>query len=514
MNERRVCLIYPVLSALSSSRRTRDDCVLMIVPNYIAGKWIEPETEFGNVYNPSRGERIARVPLSGGADVDAAVQAAFKAFETWSKTPVPQRAAVLFRYKQLLDQHAEELARTVTEENGKTIEEARGDVRRGIEVVDFACGIAHLAKGESLPQIADHIDAVTMREPLGICAGITPFNFPAMVPLWMFPIAIACGNAFILKPSEKVPLTANRLAALFTEAGLPEGVLNIVHGAREVVDTLCAHPGIAAVSFIGSSRVAEHVYTLACSHGKRVQAGGGAKNALLVMPDAEPESTLRAVLGAAYGCAGQRCMAGSVLMGVGAAADEWRERMTAALARLKVDDTSANDAADMGPVIDPAAQERINRVIATAPDKGAEIAYRGDNHPDRGFFVGPALIDRVKPEMQIFQEEIFGPVLSMLRPKTLDEAIATMNQLSFGNGASIFTSSGAAARQFTREMQCGMIGVNVGVPAPMAPFPFSGWNKSFFGDLHVQGTEGVLFYTRQRVVLSRWDETYVRQQGW
>lgn len=487
-----------------------------LIPNFIAGRAVNPDVaRWGDVYNPSRGEVIGRVPMSGTAEVDAAVQAAAAAFRTWSALPVPRRTAVMFDYKRLLDVHADELARLVTQENGKTLDEARGDVRRGIEVVDFACGIAHLAKGESLPQVADQIDALTMREPIGVCAGITPFNFPAMVPMWMFPLAIACGNTFVLKPSEKVPLTAMRLAELFLAAGLPAGVFNVVHGGREVVDALCTHPGIAAVSFVGSSRVAKHVYTLASAHGKRCQAAGGAKNVLLVMPDAEPEPTLRAILGSAYGCAGQRCMAGSVLMGVGGrTADEWRERVSGALAKFTIADTSANDRTDMGPVIDGAAQTRLADVIAKAPAAGAEVAYRGGTIPERGFFVGPTLLDHVEPQMALFQEEIFGPVLSLVRPRSLDEATATINELSYGNGATIFTSSGAAARQFTREIQCGMVGVNVGVPAPMALFSFSGWNDSFYGDLHVQGNEGVMFYTRQRVVLSRWDKGYVRAQGW
>ncbi|MBL9208357.1 MAG: CoA-acylating methylmalonate-semialdehyde dehydrogenase [Opitutaceae bacterium] len=487
----------------------------MNLSHLIDGKPFESGTaRWGDVFNPSRGEVIARVPMGGAAEVDAAVQAAGRAFRTWSVLPVPRRASVLFEYKRLLEQHADELARLVTRENGKTLDEARGDVRRGIEVVDFACGVAQLTKGESLPQVAEQIDAVTMREPIGVCAGITPFNFPAMVPMWMFPLAIACGNTFVLKPSEKVPLTALRLAELFSAAGLPPGVFNVVHGGREVVDALCTHPGVAAVSFVGSSGVAKHVYTLASAQGKRCQAAGGAKNVLLVMPDAEPDSTLRAILGSSFGCAGQRCMAGSVLMGVGRkTADAWREHVSSALAGLKLDDTSANDAAGMGPVIDRVAQKRVVGVVDAAAAAGADLAYRGAA-PERGFFVGPTLLDRVEPQMSVFQEEVFGPVLSLVRPETLDEAIATMNRLSFGNGASIFTSSGAAARQFTREIQCGMLGINVGVPAPMALFSFSGWNASFYGDLHVQGAEGVLFYTRQRVVLSRWDKGYVRAQGW
>lgn len=478
------------------------------LPLLIGGKWQTPAaTTFGNVHNPSTGEIIARVPLCGAAEVDAAVQAARKAFTAWSQTPAPKRATVLFRYRNLIETHLEELAQLVTRENGKTLDEARGDVRRGFEVVEFACGIAHLQKGESLPQVAENIDAVTMREPLGVCAGIAPFNFPAMVPMWMYPIAIACGNAFILKPSEKVPLTAIRLAELFIEAGLPEGVFSIVHGGAAVVDALCTHPGIAAVSFVGSSRIAAHVYALGSQHGKRVQAGGGAKNFQIVMADAEPEPTIRAIMGASFGCAGQRCMAGSVLLGVGEAAEPLQRRLIAAMDALKVDDTSANPAAEMGPVIDAGSRQRILGFIERADAHLLRDGRQGI--PSRGFFVGPTLFDGM-----VTQEEIFGPVLAMQRFATLDEAIASANQSAFGNGATLFTTSGKHARQFTREVQCGMIGINVGVPAAMAYFPFSGWNQSFYGDLHMQGSEGVQFYTRQKVVLSRWDATYRRQQGW
>lgn len=482
----------------------------------LSGNWQHPPVErYNNVFNPSTGEIIAQTPMCGPQEVDAAVQVAAKAFKGWSNRPVPSRADVMFRYRTLLNAHFDELAQLVTRENGKTLEEARGDVRRGIEVVDFACGIAQLLKGESLPQVANFIDGVTMREPLGVCAGITPFNFPAMVPMWMFPLAIACGNSFILKPSEKVPLSAVRLGELLLEAGLPEGVFNIVHGGKEVVDALCSHPGIASVSFVGSTNVARHVYTLACQHGKRVQAAGGAKNVLLVMPDAEPDPTLNAIMGAAYGNAGQRCMAGSLLMGVGSVGDELRNRLVTAIDRLKLDDTSANPAAEMGPVIDGLAQERIHALIERGVEQGAQLVRDGRRGvPERGFFVGATLIDDVTPEMSLYTTEVFGPVLSMLRPETLDEAIELLNRIPYGNGATIFTTSGASARQFTREIQAGMVGVNVGVPAPMALFPFSGWNQSFFGDLHVQGSEGVQFYTRQRVVLSRWDNSYRRTQGW
>lgn len=488
-----------------------------MLQNLIGGVWTESTASAATpVYNPSTGEVLAETPLSGAVEIDAAVRAAGAAFEAWRWTPAPQRASVMFRYRELLRRESDALARLVTLENGKTHDEASGDVQRGIEVVEFACGIAHLAKGESLPQVASNIDAVTLREPIGVCAGITPYNFPAMVPMWMYPLAIACGNAFILKPSEKTPLTANRLAELMLEAGLPDGVLNVVHGGTEVVNAICTHPGIAAVSFVGSTRVAKHVYTLGTQHGKRVQAAGGAKNVLIVMPDAEPEPTLRAILGSAYGCAGQRCMAGSVLMGVGkGTADEWRERVVDAIGKFRIGDTSADPQADMGPVIDPQACDRVRRYIASAPEHGATVANEANSTlPEKGFFVGPTLVDNVSPEAPLFRDEVFGPVLSLVRPDSLAEGIAMMSRLSFGNGASIFTSAGAAARQFVTQMQAGMIGVNVGVPAPMALFSFSGWNDSFYGDLHVQGIEGVMFYTRQKCVLSRWDADYVRNMGW
>jgi malonate-semialdehyde dehydrogenase (acetylating) / methylmalonate-semialdehyde dehydrogenase len=488
------------------------------VPMLIGGQWRVPDaTQFSPVHNPSEGTVIARVPMGGPAEVDAAVTAAAKVFAHWSVTPAPRRAACLFHYYALLEKHVDELARLITREHGKTIEESRGDVRRGIEVVQSACGIAELAKGDSVPRVAEHIDAVTMREPIGVCAGITPFNFPAMAPMWMYPLAIACGNCFILKPSEKTPLTANRLAELFLEAGLPEGVLNVVHGGREVVDALCMHPGVASISFVGSSKVAEHVYTLGCRHGKRVQAAGGAKNVMVVMPDADPDSTVRAIMGAAFGCSGQRCMANPLMMGVGEAADALRQRVGAAIDQLKVGNTSADESVHMGPVIDPAAVQRITGCIAAGQDEGAELVRDGRSHPavgSGGFFVGPTLFDHAQRSMRIAQDEIFGPVLTMLRPQDLDQAIAWANASPYGNGAVIFTSSGRHARQFAQRIHCGMVGVNVGVPAAMALFAFSGWNRSFFGDLHMQAAEGVMFFTRQKLVLSRWDGEYRRVQGW
>lgn len=478
------------------------------VPVLIGGAWCQVETpSYGSVYNPATGAVIAQVPMCGVQEIDRAVAAATAAYATWSRTPAPKRAGVFFRYRDLLEIHFEELSRLIVLENGKTMEEARGDVRRGLEVVEFACGIGQLSKGEFLPQIAEGIDAQTMREPVGVCAGITPFNFPAMVPMWMYPIAIACGNSFILKPSEKVPLTANRLAELFLEAGLPDGVFNIVHGGREVVEALCTHPGVRALSFVGSSGVARYVYTTACQYGKRVQAAGGAKNVLVALPDADPEPTVEAIMGSAFGCAGQRCMAGSLLMGVGSAAASLRQRVLTAMDQLDVGNPLEDSNTGMGPVIDRAAQERLFTTIEQAPTQGLEIARDGrEQIPAEGFFVGPTLLDQVTPDHEIYKQELFGPVLSMLAPESLEQAIAWFNRLSFGNAATLFTSSGHAAREFSQQVECGMIGINLGVPAPMALFSFSGWDDSFYGDLHVQGMEGVMFYTRQKTVLSRWGE--------
>jgi len=484
--------------------------------NFTGGRWTKSTaSEVVPVFNPSTGGIIARTPLSPAADVDLAVRNAAEAFPSWSETPVYKRASILFQYKALLEKNFQEIAQLITRENGKTLAEAQGDLRRGIEVVEFACGIPHLLKGETLPQIAAVMDGASTYEPLGVCAGITPFNFPAMVPMWMFPLAIACGNCFVLKPSEKVPLTANRLAELFTEAGLPPGVFNIVHGGRDVVEAICTHPGIAAISFVGSSGVAERVYQLGCGSGKRVQAAGGAKNVMLVMPDADPDSTVRAIMGAAFGCAGQRCMAGSIVMGVGTAGQGVVDRLHAATDALKVLPTDGSSESEMGPVIDGGARDRLFSLIGAADAEGAKIVRDGRKHiPSGGFFVGPTLLDHVTPDMKLARTELFGPVLSIGRPDSLDAAIRWINGGGYGNGAVIFTRDGGAAREFSRKVQCGMIGVNVGVPAPMAVFSFTGWNRSFFGDLHVQGMEGIRFYTRQKVVFSRWDDAYVRTMGW
>ncbi|MHB8637922.1 MAG: CoA-acylating methylmalonate-semialdehyde dehydrogenase [Fimbriimonadaceae bacterium] len=485
-------------------------------PNLIGGQWSVPnDRPRSPVHNPSTGEVIASTPHSTGHEVAMAVDAAVAAFCDWRPTTPAARAAILFRFRQRLEDEFQSLAALVMRENGKTRQEAAGDVRRGIEVVEFACGIPHLLKGDSLPQVADGIDGITTREPIGVCAGITPFNFPAMVPMWMFPVAIACGNSFILKPSEKVPLTAVRLGELLLEAGLPTGVFNIVHGGSEVVDALCSHPRVSAISFVGSSAVAQHVYALACKSGKRVQAAGGAKNVLVVMPDADVDGAVKAIVGSAFGCAGQRCMAGSLLFAVDMAASGLRDRLVEALNRLSVADPSANPDVGMGPVIDRLAQERVNAWITRTENESAELVRDGrPGMPKEGFFVGPTLFDSVSPGMTLFDEEVFGPVLAVCRPRNLDDAIELAHRSGYGNGATIFTASGASARHFAHEIQCGMVGINVGVPAPMPIFSFTGWRNSFYGDLHTQGTEGVAFYTRQKTVLSRWEARAERRQGW
>ncbi len=488
----------------------------MTLQNYVGGQLVASSgSEYTTVNNPSHGEPIAHTPHSTVADVDQTVAVAQKAFLTWKATPVLKRASILFRYKELLEQHFDELTALVTRENGKTIPESQGDVRRGIEVVELASGIAQLLKGGRLPNIAGNIDGETSREPIGVCAGITPFNFPAMVPMWMFPMAIACGNTFVLKPSEKTPLTAMRLAELATQAGLPDGVLNVVNGAQEAVERLCTHTDIAAVSFVGSTNVAEIVYRTASQAGKRVQSAGGAKNAMVVMPDADMDSTVRAIIGAAYGCAGQRCMAGSTVLAVGPVADELVERLKSAIEDIALKATDEHPDSGMGAVIDAVACERLLQTIDQIEADGLTLVADGrQDLPEAGYFVGPTLVDGVKVEMDVAQTELFGPILAFGRVRSLPEAIDWANSTGYGNGAVIFTKDGGSARYFKENVQCGMIGVNVGVPAPMAAFSFSGWNRSFFGDLHVQGEEGMYFYTRQQVSFTRWDNDYVRAQGW
>lgn len=481
----------------------------MICPGLIDGVWSVPaHVATTPVFNPSTGEVIAQTPMCGAAVVDDAVRAAEAAFTDWSETPPVERARILFRYKMLLEDHFEELALSVTREHGKTLTEARGDVRRGVEVVEYACGAPELLKGEILENIARGIDCDVIKQPLGVVAGICPYNFPALVPMWMYPLAIACGNTFILKPSEKVPLTAQRLMELLLQAGLPKGVINVVHGGKECVDALLEHPRIRAISFVGSSPVAKYIFEKGTQHGKRVQAAGGAKNFVFVLPDADFGNSVTGLVDAAFGCAGQRCMAGSTAVTIGKAAERLLPPLTEAARAIKVGPTDRDPAAKMGAVISPAHRDRVASLIAAGEQEGAQVVVDGreakvPDHPG-GFYLGPTIIDQVRDGMAIAREEVFGPVLNIMRFEDLDAAIETANRTVFGNGACIYTQSGKAAREFRHRIKCGMVGINVGVPAPLAYFPFSGWDYSFFGDLHLQGREGVMFYTRQKVTTTRW----------
>lgn len=482
---------------------------MKICKSFIGGEWATPEAaESSQVFNPALGEVIAEVPLAGADLVEQAAQAAADAFPGWWETPAVDRANILFRYKALLEQEFESIALLISTEHGKTLGEARGDLRRGIQMVEYACGAPSLLQGESLENIARGIDCDAIRQPLGVCAGITPFNFPAMVPLWMFPLAIACGNTFLLKPSEKVPLTATRLVELATEAGLPDGVLNLVNGGREVVDALLVHPAIRGISFVGSTPVAKHIFEVGTRHGKRVQAAGGAKNFILVMPDATVSESVRGLVEAAFGCAGERCMAGSTAIAVGKARDLVIPELVSAARSIKVGAAFRDANAQMGPVITAPHRDRVLSLIDAGERDGAKVAADGrsvkvDGAPN-GFYVGATVLDGVLPGTTVMNEEIFGPVLSVMHMEDLDAAIAIANQSAYGNGAAIFTNSGRAAREFKHRIRAGMVGINVAVPAPMAFFPFSGWNESFFGDLHLQGREGVAFYTQQKVTTSRW----------
>jgi malonate-semialdehyde dehydrogenase (acetylating) / methylmalonate-semialdehyde dehydrogenase len=478
----------------------------MSVPLLIGGRWREARsTRHSSVFNPSTGETIAQAPLCAAEDVNDAVQAAVAALPAWAATPAVERARVMFRYRDKLEAHADELARLVTREHGKTLAESKASLQRGIEMVEFACGIPSLLMGQVLPNIAANVDCETVRHPVGVCAGITPFNFPAMVPLWMFPVALVCGNTFVLKPSEKVPLSAVRLGELLSESGLPDGVFNIVHGGKECVDALLTHPQIAAISFVGSTTVAKHVYETGTRHGKRVQAAGGAKNHLIVMPDADLDQAAAAIQAAAFGCAGERCMAGSVAVPIGPIAEPLVQRLVEKASKMSVGPTDGGATVDMGPVISREHLDKVRGYLDVGVREGAALALDGRaNAKGDGYLIGPSVIDRVKPEMRVAKEEIFGPVLSVLRAADLDEALAVGRNCPYGNGASIFTRSGYAARQFKQHFNAGMIGINIGVPAPMAWFPFTGWNQSFFGDLHIQGLEGVHFYTRQKMTMTRW----------
>ncbi len=481
----------------------------MNVPMLDGGNWrTSSSTSTADVFNPSTGEVIARVPLCDEAETAAVVESAARALPEWSETPVVERARVMFKFRQLIEEHFDELAALITREHGKTLPESRAEVQRGLELVEFACGVPSMLMGDTLPNIAASVDAETMRHPVGVCVGITPYNFPLMVPMWMFPMAIACGNTFILKPSEKVPLSAVRLGELLVEAGLPAGVFNIVHGDRTSVEVLLKHPSVAAISFVGSTSIARYIYQTGTHNGKRVQAAGGAKNHLIIMPDADLGQSVKALAASAYGCAGQRCMAGSVAVAVGKIADPLVGELCEYASSLRVGPTDGNEDVDVGPLIRREHLDRVSSYMDIAKDEGATVALDGRSQSsDNGYLLGPCVVDQVQPEMRLARDEIFGPVLSVVRADDLESALAIGRACPYGNGASIFTRDGYAAREFKQHFNAGMIGINVGVPAPMAWFPFTGWNDSFFGDLHIQGTESVHFYTRQKMTLTRWFES-------
>ena len=478
-----------------------------LLSNYVAGEWVPAAGgERLAVTNPASGETLARVPLSGAADLDAAVSAARAALPAWREVAVIERGRRLFALREGLDRRREELARSVTLEMGKTIGDARAEVGRMIEMVECACAIPTTIQGRIAEDVARGVDAETVRQPVGVCAAIAPFNFPAMVPFWFLPFAIACGNAFVLKPSEQVPLTQQLAFEALDEIGLPPGVVNLVNGGRELVEGILDHPGIDAVSFVGSAPVARLVYERAAQAGKRVQALGGAKNHMVVMPDAVIERTVAGLTGSAFGAAGQRCMAGSVVVAVGAAHERLMPALREATAALRVGD-GMDEETEVGPVISAAARDRIHAAIERALEQGAELAVDGRGAGPEGAggaYVGPTIVDRAEPGMEIVREEVFGPVLTVVRAADLEDAIEIVARSRFGNGASIFTESGAAARRFRHAVEAGMVGVNVGVAAPVAFFPFSGWKDSFLGDLHAHGPDAVEFFTRKKTVTSRW----------
>ncbi|HET6651736.1 MAG TPA: CoA-acylating methylmalonate-semialdehyde dehydrogenase [Nocardioides sp.] len=478
------------------------------IEHWIAGKTTSGTSErTAAVYDPASGRQQAEVVLATAEDVREAVAAAGEAFSAWSQTSVSARTKILFAFRELVNRHADEIAGLITDEHGKVLSDARGEVQRGLEVVEFASGIASLLKGDYSDQVSTDVDTYSFREPLGVVAGITPFNFPAMVPMWMFPVAIACGNTFVLKPSERDPSASMRLAELWQQAGLPDGVFNVVHGDKVAVDALLDAPEVAAISFVGSTPIARYIHERGTANGKRVQALGGAKNHAIVLPDADLDFAADHLAAASFGSAGERCMAISAAVAVGAAGDRIVEAVNDRARAVRVG--AGRDAdSEMGPVVTREAQQRIVGLIDAGEAQGGRVTVDGrgftvPGHED-GFFVGPTVIDAVRPEMDVYREEVFGPVLSVLRTDSVDEAIALINANPYGNGTAIFTSSGEAARRFQRGVHVGMIGINVPVPVPMAFYSFGGWKDSLFGDKHVHGPEGVAFYTRAKVVTARW----------
>ena len=480
---------------------------LDVVPVWIHGKAVVPQGRMGDVTNPATGRVTKQVPYCDAAIIDAAARAAAAALPAWRDASILRRARVMQKYLDLLQKNQKELATLVTQEHGKTLPDAMGSVQRGIEVVEFACGIPQLLKGEYSENVGTAVDTHTMRQPVGVCAGITPFNFPAMVPMWMFPMAIACGNSFILKPSEKVPSASILMARLFKEAGLPDGVFNVVHGDKAAVDAILNHPLVNAVSFVGSTPIAKYIYETCARNGKRVQALGGAKNHAVVLPDADLEFTADALIGAAYGSAGERCMAISAVVAVGAAADPLVKLLEEKAKKIKVG-PGDRDGVDMGPLVSGPHRDKVRSYVDAGVKEGAKLVLDGRGQKvagcEDGYFLGATLFDQVKPEMTIYRDEIFGPVLVVLRARTLEEAIAIVNANPYGNGTAIFTASGGAARRFEDEVQVGMVGINVAIPVPVAFYSFGGWKNSLFGDLHAHGMEGVKFYTRTKVITTRW----------
>ncbi|MBV8890161.1 MAG: CoA-acylating methylmalonate-semialdehyde dehydrogenase [Alphaproteobacteria bacterium] len=478
------------------------------VQHYINGSLVAGSSgRAGDVFNPASGEVSRRVALASAAEIDQAVAAAAAAFPGWAATPPLTRARIMFRFKELLERDSDALAAIVTDEHGKVLSDAKGEVTRGLEVVEFACGIPHLLKGEFTEQVGRGIDSWSVRQPLGVCAGITPFNFPIMVPMWMFPMALASGNTFILKPSERDPSAGIRIAQLLTEAGLPPGVFNVVNGDKEAVDAILEHPGIAAVSFVGSTAIAEYIYKTAAAHGKRVQALGGAKNHMVVMPDADLDQATDALMGAAYGAAGERCMAVSVAVAVGGIGDKLLDKLEPRVRALKIG-PGTDPEAEMGPLVTRQHLDKVRSYVDLGVKEGAKLVVDGRDLKlqgyENGFFLGGCVFDEVKPEMRIYQEEIFGPVLSVMRVPDFEGATKLVNDHEYGNGTAIFTRDGDAAREFASRVQIGMVGINVPIPVPMAFHSFGGWKRSLFGDMAVYGSEGVRFYTRLKTVTSRW----------
>jgi malonate-semialdehyde dehydrogenase (acetylating) / methylmalonate-semialdehyde dehydrogenase len=480
------------------------------VTHWINGKpWVEPATRYGEVFDPATGRVAAHVDFATPAEVDHAVQAAAQAFPAWSRTSLAARTRILFRFRQLLLEHADEIAAAVSDQHGKVRSDARGEFDRGLEVVEFACGISHLLKGEFSENVATNVDTFSVRQPLGVVAGITPFNFPAMVPMWMFPLAIACGNTFVLKPSEKDPGPSVLLAELLSEAGLPDGVFNVVHGDREAVQSVLEHPQISAVSFVGSTPVARHIYETAARFGKRVQALGGAKNHMVVLPDSDLDVAADAAVSAGFGSAGERCMAISVVVAVDPVGDTLVEKIRDKATQIQVG-PGADPSSQMGPLISAEHRDRVASYLEPDRVGGADVVLDGRGCAvsgyDGGFWLGPSLVDQVRPGAPVYDDEVFGPVLSVVRAASYDEAVEIINADSRGNGVAIFTNDGGMVRRFRMDVTAGMLGVNVPIPVPMSFYSFGGWKDSLFGDLSIYGPDGVRFYTRPKVTVSRWQE--------